>query len=106
MNLIDVFFSFKGRIGRGAWWFATTVRIVFTVIIFGLSLSAEAGFIIVLWLIFQIWPALAIHVKRWHDRNKSGLWHFIGLVPFIGSLWIIIELRVFHKSLIFIERRF
>ena len=58
----------------------------------GLSLAAESMFIGVMWFIFQIYPTLAIHVKRWHDRNKSGWWCLIGLVPLIGSLWIIVEL--------------
>ncbi len=38
-----------------------------------------------------IWPALAISVKRWHDRDKSGWWVLIGLVPLIGGLWALIE---------------
>jgi len=39
-----------------------------------------------------IWPALALHVKRWHDRNKSGWWVLINLVPVAGIIWAIIEI--------------
>ena len=41
-------------------------------------------------LIF-LWPALAIQTKRWHDRNKSGWWCLIMLIPYIGPIWAGIE---------------
>jgi uncharacterized membrane protein YhaH (DUF805 family) len=37
------------------------------------------------------WMKLAVLVKRWHDRDKSGWWVLITLIPFIGWLWQIIE---------------
>ncbi len=35
--------------------------------------------------------AFAIQAKRWHDRNKSGWWSLIILVPMIGWVWTIVE---------------
>lgn len=37
------------------------------------------------------WVSLALTVKRWHDRDKSGFWVFITLVPLIGSIWHMVE---------------
>ncbi len=37
------------------------------------------------------WAKLAVLVKRWHDRDKSGWWILIILIPFIGWLWQLIE---------------
>jgi uncharacterized membrane protein YhaH (DUF805 family) len=34
---------------------------------------------------------LAISIKQWHDRGKSGWWVLIGLIPFIGAIWALIE---------------
>lgn len=39
-----------------------------------------------------IWTTIAMQVKRWHDRDKSGVWMLIGFVPLIGSLWTLVEL--------------
>ena len=36
------------------------------------------------------WSLIAIQVKRWHDRDKSGWWIFINIIPFIG-FWALIE---------------
>jgi uncharacterized membrane protein YhaH (DUF805 family) len=51
----------------------------------------------ILWTILSlltllvIWPSLAVSIKRWHDRGKSGWWVLIALVPLIGGLWALIE---------------
>lgn len=37
------------------------------------------------------WTHLAVFVKRWHDRDKSGWWVLINLIPVIGWLWTLIE---------------
>jgi uncharacterized membrane protein YhaH (DUF805 family) len=42
--------------------------------------------------VLAIWIALALHAKRWHDRGKSGWWTLIVLVPFIGAIWLFVEL--------------
>jgi uncharacterized membrane protein YhaH (DUF805 family) len=42
-------------------------------------------------LIALIWISLALQVKRWHDRDKSGWWGLIQLVPAIGPIWFLIE---------------
>ena len=38
-----------------------------------------------------LWPALAISVKRWHDRDKPGWWALIAFVPVVGWIWVLIE---------------
>jgi uncharacterized membrane protein YhaH (DUF805 family) len=39
-----------------------------------------------------LWPAIAIGAKRCHDRNKSGWFLLIFLIPVLGALWLLIEL--------------
>jgi uncharacterized membrane protein YhaH (DUF805 family) len=41
-------------------------------------------------LVLVAWILLAIAVKRWHDRNKSGWWALINRVLRIGNLWYLI----------------
>jgi len=33
-----------------------------------------------------LWPTVTVSIKRWHDRDKSGWWVLIVLVPVVG--WI------------------
>ena len=41
--------------------------------------------------VFSFWSGLCLSIKRYHDRNKSGWWLLILLVPVIGSIWYFIE---------------
>jgi uncharacterized membrane protein YhaH (DUF805 family) len=43
-------------------------------------------------VLLTLWPSLAMYTKRWHDRDKSGWWTLIILVPIIGSIWLLVEL--------------
>ena len=117
MNL-QTFTSFNGRIPRKTYWLGLIVMILLVVVleiillsIFGVSMmsmdpnatpeaqaaaaeQAMSGMAIplVILILLTIWPSLAIYAKRWHDRDKSGWWTLIGLVPIIGGLWMLIEL--------------
>lgn len=53
--------------------------------------------IISLFIIF-LWTSLMIEVKRWHDRNKSGWWILIVLLPVIGPLWALAECGFFKGT--------
>jgi len=37
------------------------------------------------------WPAIAISVKRWHDRDRAGWWVLINVLPLIGWLWAFVD---------------
>ncbi len=37
-------------------------------------------------------PGFAGTTKRWHDRNRSGWWSLLLLVPVIGWIWVFISL--------------
>ena len=90
----QIFFSLTGRISRRVFWLwgvGTMVAVsVAASLLLGIAgVGDEQIAMIVNALMF--WPGLAISVKRWHDRDKSGWWVLINLVPFIGWLWALIE---------------
>jgi uncharacterized membrane protein YhaH (DUF805 family)/transcription elongation factor Elf1 len=91
-------FSFDGRIGRQSFWCAYPIILFFSLILsVALELVKESRnmnglFILVILTLLFLWPSLAIQVKRWHDRNKSGNWILINFIPLIGFLWVTIEL--------------
>jgi len=40
----------------------------------------------------DLWVFLAVNVKRWHDRGKSGWWCLLLFIPILGPIWTIVEL--------------
>ena len=37
-------------------------------------------------------PSLSVLVRRLHDTGKSGAWFFIGFVPIVGPIWLLVLL--------------
>lgn len=102
-------FSFDGRIPRSKYWLGHAVMFAALLVIAGsigvLAATFSKGahssetpaFLILIivtslvFFVFFVWTSLAVSVKRWHDRGKSGWWVLIGIVPYIGSIWAFIE---------------
>ena len=41
---------------------------------------------------------IMLHIKRFHDRDKSGWWVLILFVPILGFFWAIIDLGILEGS--------
>lgn len=109
----QLLFSPAGRINRAPFWKATILILVADLVagalcrILGGAIPSQATadgsysvtglaampFIVIVFgsSAFSIWAAICIGIKRYHDRDKSGLWLFIQFVPLIGSIWYFIE---------------
>ena len=108
MTLMQLLFSFDGRMRRSQWWLAHIAVCLAASVFLGLSaiafgpatytLSPTAhvpplfGLCEAAVTILAAWIGLALDVKRWHDRGKSGWFVLVGLIPLIGLLWLLIEL--------------
>jgi len=99
MTFLELYFSFKGRISRSTYlqkgilpWLLLSI-ISYYIILVHLNVDADSEMTLigVLNLIFLI-PSLSINVKRCHDRNRSGWFQLILLIPVIGGLWFLIEM--------------
>jgi len=93
--------SFDGRINRAKFW--AGVGVLFAIGVVAMILDAMlglqvgdsgAGIISLITSLASIYFALALYAKRWHDRDKSGWWSLIALVPLIGAIWLIVELGI------------
>lgn len=95
MNWAWFLFSFKGRISRKPFW-------MFDLIVFAggifLGLFTEISGDVnemskpqIMFMIWVLWPSMAVQAKRWHDVDKSALWVFINLIPLIGPIWALVE---------------
>jgi uncharacterized membrane protein YhaH (DUF805 family) len=97
--------SFDGRINRAKFWAGIGVMFAMGVVaeIIDLLLDLHlgqsgVGLVSFFYTLAAIYFLLAVYAKRWHDRDKSGWWSLIVLVPVIGSLWILIELGILEGT--------
>ena len=80
--------KFSGRAVRSEYWywvlFTVLGTIVAGIIDVVLGISVMSG----LFGLATILPSLAVAVRRLHDLDRTGWWIFIGRIPLIG--WIIL----------------
>jgi uncharacterized membrane protein YhaH (DUF805 family) len=105
--MTNLLFGFQGRTNRAKFWLVAIALLVIEVIVLGIiggnaamsddpqqavaSLGPVAGIVLVIVGLAATWITIAVGIKRFHDRNKSGVWVLIIFVPVIGSLWYLIE---------------
>ena len=87
---------FSGRATRAEYWYFVLFNFIAAVaivlvgnIIFGYPLTMVLSWIYALAVFI---PGLAVAVRRLHDTGRSGWWIFINLVPFIGSIVLLVFL--------------
>ena len=96
-----LFTSYEGRINRSKFWAGVVALFVGAIVaaiidnILGTTFDGELyGYVYVVYAIAILYSLFAVYAKRWHDRDKSGWWSLIGLVPIIGGIWMLIELGI------------
>jgi uncharacterized membrane protein YhaH (DUF805 family) len=103
--------TFTGRASRSEywWWFLVSflVSSVLQILAFvtggpgGLSADGTtvegpgAGYVIfniilLIWALATLVPSIALLVRRLHDGNFSGFFAFLGLVPFVGGIILLV----------------
>src|ERR1700751_2676841 len=82
-------FTKRGRINRGTYWTATLFIITAFYILFsGLNYLTGYSSTLILYP-FLFWSVIATSSKRLHDRNYSGKWLLLILIPLFGPLTLI-----------------
>ncbi|MCD2174579.1 DUF805 domain-containing protein [Rhizobium sp. C4] len=109
----ELLFKFDGRINRKKIWFAflihliaaAAVGVIFSILwtIFPGTVTEDGNFHVegaasapyfvvgIAYLVFAVWSGLAVAIKRVHDRDRSGWFILIQLIPLIGPIWFLIE---------------
>jgi uncharacterized membrane protein YhaH (DUF805 family) len=89
-----LFFGFEGRVSRRQFWLYGVAALLGLAVLGHALLGiarVRAGTADLVVNLLLLWPALAVSVKRWHDRDKSGLWVLLNLLPVIGWLWALVD---------------
>lgn len=95
----QLFLSTAGRIPRSTFWlYAFLPVLVVSMLVSGLDFvmgtyNQEIGIGILggIWSVLLIYPWVCVLVKRAHDRDRSGLFVLLIMVPLV-NLWPFVEL--------------
>lgn len=87
--------NFQGRARRQAFWMFILFNII-AMIILGFverltGLCGDGyGLLSGLYSLAVLLPSIALSVRRLHDTGRSGWWIFLGFIPLIGTIILIV----------------
>jgi len=105
LKVLKQYADFGGRARRKEYWMFVLFNVIFAIVAMGLDNLLGISFgdipygpIYALYGLAVFIPGLAVVVRRLHDIGKSGWWILIGLIPIIGSIWILVLLVTDSES--------
>lgn len=82
--------TFSGRASRSEYWFFILFQCVITIFCGILIPSGLGRTLLGLFALANFLPAISVMVRRLHDTDRSGWWYWIGLIPLVGAILLII----------------
>lgn len=79
---------FTGRASRTEYWMFFLVNILISLALGLLDLTI-IGYV---YTVAVFLPSIGVAIRRLHDTSRSGWWLLIGLIPFIGTIILIVFL--------------
>ncbi|MCW7549920.1 DUF805 domain-containing protein [Photorhabdus sp. APURE] len=97
LNVLKNYACFRGRAGRKEFWCFVLFQILVVFIISFLERyfavanpEVYMGWFSAVYLLLTFLPALAVNARRLHDINCSAWWLLLHLIPFIGTVILLI----------------
>jgi uncharacterized membrane protein YhaH (DUF805 family) len=98
MSFSQLYFSTEGRIPRSTYWLKYylpftiigVLSILLDLAVGTLDMEAGYGVFNTIAGLLMLWPTIAVHIKRLHDRDRSGWFYLLFLVPLV-NIWVLIE---------------
>jgi uncharacterized membrane protein YhaH (DUF805 family) len=91
-----LFTDVDGRINRQLWWIG--VGVLFAVWLVSGFIFGNEGLIPFVMGVLILLAGICLHIKRCHDRGKSGWWCLLLLIPVVGTIWAIVDLGVLEGT--------
>lgn len=87
--------NFSGRASRSEYWWFVLFNVLIQIILQGFGLAFNTTFLYILSYfaaIILFLPGLALSWRRLHDIGKAGGYYFIGLIPLVGTIILLVWL--------------
>jgi uncharacterized membrane protein YhaH (DUF805 family) len=82
--------NFSGRAIRSEYWywvlFVCLAEVVTSIVDYAIGFNLTTG----LFGLAVLLPGIAVSVRRLHDLDRSGWWLFLGVIPLIGAIVLIV----------------
>jgi uncharacterized membrane protein YhaH (DUF805 family) len=100
-SCLSQYVTFSGRAPRSEFWFFALFAIGGNIVagildpILGTSFgtgpqASGSGILTLIWGLALLLPNISVAVRRLHDRDRSGWWYWLFLIPLVGAIWLLV----------------
>lgn len=107
IKCFKLYATFKGRASRKEYWMFFLFNMIFSFImgfldgLTGWGIDGKFGVLTLVYAAIVYIPTLAVTVRRLHDIDKSGWNFFIGFIPVIG--WIVLIVYLCMEGTVYVN---
>jgi uncharacterized membrane protein YhaH (DUF805 family) len=104
LDVLKKYAVFGGRARRKEYWLFTLFNMIIAYVLLaidylvGTDYGSNMGLLYTLYILATLLPSLAVFVRRLHDTGRSGWWFFIGFVPLVGAIILIVFMVLDSQS--------
>ncbi|MDO4332572.1 MAG: DUF805 domain-containing protein [Eubacteriales bacterium] len=84
--------NFQGRARRKEYWMFVLFNVIVSFVVAIIANLIHVPALSSLYSLVVLCPSLALAVRRLHDIGKKWTWILIGLIPLIGTVWLLVLL--------------
>lgn len=96
LSVLKQYAVIQGRCRRKTYWLFVLVNILVSVVltvldtVLGFNIWLDEGLLSTLYSLAILIPSITVSIRRLHDLDRSGWWLLLILLPFIGTLLLLI----------------
>ncbi len=91
LQVLKNYADFSGRACRTEYWMFVLFNFVIGIVLAIIDgVIGSFGILSALYGLAILIPGIAVTVRRLHDSGRTGWWIFIGFVPFVGVIVLLI----------------
>ncbi len=83
------YFTIQGRAQRSQYWWYALFTFIIAIIASVIDAALGVPIFYLIFVLATLAPSICVAIRRMHDKDKSGWWLLIGLVPIIGALYLL-----------------
>jgi uncharacterized membrane protein YhaH (DUF805 family) len=90
VGVLKNYVGFEGRARRREYWQFVLVNVVIAVVLAIIGAVIGTSVLSYIYTLAILLPSLAVGARRLHDTGRSGFWLFIGVIPLVGAIVLIV----------------
>ena len=96
LQVLKKYAVFSGRARRKEYWYFVLFNAIISFVLgiiealAGIAPGTDYNVLAGLYSLAVLLPSIGVVIRRLHDTGRSGWWLFIGLVPLIGAIILLV----------------